>query len=50
MKETKEILKTYFETGDIPTQEHYANLIDSFVDAKQASGTANRRFVIDENG
>ena len=26
---TKDILKTYFETGDYPTQAQFANLIDS---------------------
>ena len=26
---TKDILKTYFETGDYPTQQQFANLIDS---------------------
>ena len=29
MKQNIETLKTYFETGDKPTQEQYANLIDS---------------------
>lgn len=29
--QTKAILKSYFETGDIPTQEEFANLIDSYV-------------------
>ncbi len=50
MKKNKETLKTYFETGDKPTQEQYGNLIDSYVDAKQLPGEANRRFVIDETG
>ncbi|SNR17721.1 hypothetical protein [Tenacibaculum jejuense] len=50
MKKTKEELKTYFETGDKPTQEQYADLIDSFIDAKQPVGEPNRRFIIDENG
>ena len=31
MKQTKEILKTYFETGDKPTQTQFEDLIDSFV-------------------
>ncbi|CAM1361956.1 autotransporter outer membrane beta-barrel domain-containing protein [Tenacibaculum xiamenense] len=50
MKKSKETLKAYFETGDKPTQEQYGNLIDSYVDAKQFPGEANRRFVIDETG
>ena len=29
--ETRDILKTYFETGDVPTQDQFANLIDSFI-------------------
>ncbi len=50
MKKNKEELKTYFETGDKPTQEQYADLIDSFIDAKQPVGEANRSFSVDENG
>ncbi len=50
MKKNKEELKTYFETGDKPTQEQYSDLIDSYIDAKQPSGAANRRFVIDKEG
>ncbi|WP_299713090.1 hypothetical protein [uncultured Tenacibaculum sp.] len=50
MKKTKEELKSYFETGDKPTQEQYADLIDSYIDAKQPVGEANREFKIDENG
>ena len=50
MKKSKEELKTYFETGDKPTQQNYADLIDSFVDAQQPVGEPNRSFVIDENG
>ena len=30
-KQTRTILKGYFETGDIPTQQQYQDLIDSFV-------------------
>ena len=29
--EPREILKTYFETGDVPTQEQFYNLIDSAI-------------------
>ncbi|MFT7900013.1 hypothetical protein VBY74_08505 [Tenacibaculum ascidiaceicola] len=50
MKQNKETLKQFFETGDKPTQQQYADLIDSYVDAKQPEGEANRRFVIDETG
>ncbi|MDE1205562.1 hypothetical protein [Tenacibaculum larymnensis] len=50
MKQNKETLKSYFETGDKPTENHFADLIDSYIDAKQPEGEANRRFVIDEAG
>ncbi|CAL2091484.1 conserved protein of unknown function [Tenacibaculum sp. 190524A02b] len=50
MKKDKTTIKTYFETGDKPTQEQYINLIDSYVDARQPEGEPNRRFVIDEKG
>ncbi len=50
MKKNKEELKTYFERGDKPTEEQFSDLIDSYIDAKQLEGEANRRFVIDENG
>ncbi|CAL2080359.1 hypothetical protein [Tenacibaculum sp. 190524A02b] len=50
MEQTKETLKQFFETGDKPTQQQYADLIDSYVDAKQPEGEPNRRFVIDETG
>lgn len=50
MKQSKETLKKYFETGDKPTQGQYADLIDSYIDAKQAVGTADRQFSIDEQG
>ncbi|KAB1160351.1 hypothetical protein F7018_00295 [Tenacibaculum aiptasiae] len=50
MKQNKETLKKYFETGDKPTQQQYADLIDSYIDSKQPEGEANRRFVIDETG
>ncbi|KAF9659163.1 hypothetical protein ABHQ57_01800 [Tenacibaculum sp. ZH5_bin.1] len=50
MKQNKETLKQFFETGDKPTQQQYSDLIDSYVDAKQPEGEANRRFVIDETG
>ncbi|WP_299132962.1 hypothetical protein [uncultured Tenacibaculum sp.] len=50
MKQNKETLKAYFETGDKPTQQQYSDLVDSYIDAKQPTGEPNRRFVIDENG
>ncbi|WP_428743399.1 hypothetical protein [Tenacibaculum sp.] len=50
MKQNKETLKQFFETGDKPTQQQYYDLIDSYVDAKQPAGEPNRRFVIDETG
>ncbi|CAL2081176.1 hypothetical protein [Tenacibaculum sp. 190524A05c] len=50
MKQNKSTIKTYFETGDKPTQEEYGNLIDSYVDSQQEAGEANRRFVINADG
>ncbi|CAA0203289.1 hypothetical protein V3A08_05865 [Tenacibaculum maritimum] len=50
MKQNKEIIKKYFETGDKPTQQQYHELIDSYIDAKQPPGAAHRKFAIDENG
>lgn len=50
MKKTKEELKQYFESGDKPTQAQYADLIDSYIDAQQSEGSAERSFVIDEKG
>ncbi|SEE02178.1 hypothetical protein SAMN04487765_1131 [Tenacibaculum sp. MAR_2010_89] len=50
MKQNKETLKAYFETGDKPTQQQYSDLVDSYIDAKQPTGEPNRRFIIDENG
>ena len=29
--ESRNILKTYFETGDVPTQDQFGSLIDSYV-------------------
>ncbi|RBW59446.1 hypothetical protein DS884_06820 [Tenacibaculum sp. E3R01] len=50
MKQDKKTIKTYFETGDKPTQKQFENLIDSYVDSKQPKGETNRRFIIDETG
>jgi hypothetical protein len=30
MKQTRDILETYFETGDYPTEAQFAELIDSY--------------------
>lgn len=30
MKQPKEVLKTYFETGDKPTEQEFCDLIDSY--------------------
>jgi hypothetical protein len=29
--ESRDILKTYFETGDVPTEDQFADLIDSYI-------------------
>ncbi|CAM1350105.1 hypothetical protein [Tenacibaculum halocynthiae] len=50
MKQDKKTIKTYFETGDKPTQEQFEDLIDSYVDSKQDEGEANRRFIINAAG
>ncbi len=50
MKQSKQKLKTYFETGDKPTEGQYSDLIDSYVDSKQGKGDSNRRFVINSEG
>lgn len=42
---TKEVLKSYFETGDVPTQEHFAALIDSFTTPSEASDAAKGLFI-----
>lgn len=36
MKQTLETLKSYFETGDKPTQEEYENLLDSLTHVSQS--------------
>lgn len=30
-EQTRDTLKTYFETGDVPTQQQFANMIDSYI-------------------
>lgn len=37
MIQNKETLKSFFETGDKPTQEQFTNLIDSFIHIDQAT-------------
>ncbi len=41
MKKSKHILKTYFETGDKPTQKHYEDLIDSLQHVDDAISDTN---------
>lgn len=50
MKRNKDAIKKYFETGDVPTEAQYIDLIDSYVDSKQTEGEDNRRFVINAIG
>ncbi|CAM1361951.1 type 2 periplasmic-binding domain-containing protein [Tenacibaculum xiamenense] len=50
MKQSKETLKQFFETGDKPTQQQYADLIDSYIDTQQPVGDDNRTFHIDKSG
>ncbi|WP_435261014.1 hypothetical protein [Tenacibaculum sp. nBUS_03] len=50
MKQNKETLKAYFETGDKPTQQQFSDLIDSFIDTKQPVGENNRTFTINQEG
>ena len=53
-KQTKSILKTYFDTGDIPTQGQYRDLIDSQLTLAEtgtqvAAGTISSSFLEVEN-
>ena len=53
-KQTKSILKTYFDTGDIPTQGQYRDLIDSQLNLAEtgtqvAAGTISSSFLEVEN-
>lgn len=43
---TDTVLKTYFETGDVPTQEQYEELIDSKINVNDRSNLFNVRFGI----
>lgn len=60
---SKTVLKTYFETGDKPTQTQFADLIDSLAHVSEVGGTpatfptdtidethVGRLFTLDENG
>lgn len=38
MKQSKEVLKSYFETGDYPTEQQFADLIDSLTDRQEVLG------------
>ena len=38
--ESREVLQTYFETGDIPTQDQFSDLIDSFINLQADYGTS----------
>ena len=48
---TKTVLKTYFETGDRPTQQNYEDLIDSFlhVDDAPSGGTGNSLTIVGDD-
>jgi hypothetical protein len=53
-QKTKQILKSYFETGDIPTQGNYVNLIDSNLNLQETGtqilvGTLSSSFLEVEN-
>ena len=53
-QKTKQILKSYFETGDIPTQGNYVNLIDSNLNLNETGtqilvGTLSSSFLEVEN-
>ena len=39
--QTKTVLKTYFETGDFPTEQQFADLIDSFQHIDDALGVTD---------
>ena len=39
--ESREVLKTYFETGDIPTEQQFSNLIDSMVNLPSDGGSVS---------
>lgn len=36
--ESRDTLKTYFETGDVPTQEQFADMIDSYISLSEDRG------------
>lgn len=42
--ENRTILKSYFETGDIPTEGHFINLIDSFEMVESMPPTKNATY------
>ncbi|WP_298417850.1 hypothetical protein [uncultured Kordia sp.] len=50
MKQSLEILKTYFETGDKPTQNQFEDVFDSLVHRDEFESTENTVFVSVSNG
>jgi len=44
MKQTKTTLKTYFETGDKPTEEQFCDLIDSMITENDLAANSEREF------
>lgn len=48
MSTSKDILKTYFQTGDFPTEAQFAELIDSFRHVDD--GSVIKNFTINSNG
>ena len=47
MKRTKEELKTYFETGDVPTESQFSDLIDSIAHVDDVSNFLTEAITID---
>ncbi len=47
---TKAVLKTYFETGDKPTQSQFEDLIDTMVDSAQLEGSLFYGGTVDDAG
>ncbi|WP_046755247.1 hypothetical protein [Kordia jejudonensis] len=50
MKQSLEILKSYFETGDKPTQAEYEDVFDSLVHRDEMETTTNTVYVSATNG
>lgn len=47
---TKTILKSYFNTGDKPTETQFGNLIDSLLHVDDAGGGSGSSVIIDSSG